>query len=215
METTPNPLEELKATHNPGVSGLLKIFPVSRLVLHVAFLSSCVLAAVLLVFTNIFSLHIEMIKVITQAVLTIIPGLLGVVLAAYALIIAFFSDSTLDRITRPLKEKPYSLFQSTNAGFAISVIILCLILIFGFTVSIFTSIADKIIVPYLLAIISNNLILFILTWGLSYGILLCIVSALNIFGIGQTTDFLKNIDRLKSLHTPPTTPASKSDDQRN
>jgi hypothetical protein len=191
-------LEKVKSNHRIGWAGILEIYPIRELCSHWTNIISLVFSTISSSLSVLLGDGSKAVSALADSVITIIPGILGVVLAAYALIITFFSGSLLDKATKPIPGKEHSLFQRSNASFALAVIVLSVILLSGFGVQQLSRVAEKIPVPPIVANTVNLLVSFILNWGLVYGIALCWLAALNMFGIGQTSSLIKALERIKA-----------------
>lgn len=193
MATKKEEIYAIRDNHEAGWRGILKIYPIKELAKHWTNIVSLLFSLVIAPSTVFLADGAKAVTALADSVVGIIPSILGVVLAAYALIITFFSGTLFEKVTKPTSGKQFSVFQRSNASFALAVIILSGVLLSGFGVQRLTLVAEKYPVAEKVADVINLILSLTLCWGLVYGILLCALAALNMFGIGQTSSFFERI----------------------
>ena len=171
--------------NDPGIKGISAIFPIRRVV-NSWWFRSCMIGSALVCGLAFYADQVlELLQLATESTISIVPGILGVVLAAYALVVAFMADSSAKILQKKVPKKDYTLIQAINASFVQAVFILTGVLLLGFAVQVVSKIAAKFPVPNLIAVAVNLGALFLILSGLCYSILLCAITAKNVFGAGQ------------------------------
>lgn len=181
-----------KNTFSPSLRRIFSIFPLGSLAREWIFILAVVLSLafslVIYVFTpNKLIAYIAKIIGITYAIL---PAVLGISLAGFAIVVSQINTDTLSRVANIPEGKPYSLYQKTNASFSITALSQLLALFISVIVDLLTPLVSKIVVIEWLADITNAIVFMLLLWLFMYSMLSVFDTIKTIFTSGQVANFL-------------------------
>lgn len=141
-----------------------------------------------------------LIEIVTDLIIQILPGVLGFILAGYALMMGLSSSDYIKKLKQH-KDQSYdhSMFQTLNATFAFVLFMLFSTLIFGVVTLIILKLecAYFEIIPMKLGIIINKAYLTFIIFLLLYSILAIKDIVINVFNFGQFVQAYKEPDKPK------------------
>jgi hypothetical protein len=186
----------IKEKFAPGIKGIFSIKPLSEIIRERFFILALVMAGLLTaVLFFLTEKRLEYIDCITDIIIMIIPAILGLSLAGFAIVIGQVNQEALSRIADLdvggiENKKTFSLYQKTNAVFSVTVLTQLIILIFAILIKIIKPLSLRVPVPGQLASMTNLAVLFTES-GLFFYALFSIVDLVqNIFTTGQIVNFL-------------------------
>ncbi len=196
--------ENLRKTFVHGINGVLETSDI----LHKLFQKK--VAIISIVVAVLLPIVASLIKVSTYDIIidllslmvNFLPGILGFTIAGYTLVVGFVQSSMMDRITEPIKENKYTLYQKMSGTFAINVIFQAIALIVAFIYHeiIFLDVNKKLMIP--LDTCGINIINFIalvfLVFWFSISVLLTIQIVLNIFNFSQLHHYIMVKNKIDS-----------------
>lgn len=170
----------------------------------------CIKPVILLILTLPFFLisnnnAFYFLDLISQTILSTFPSLIGFILAGYTLIIGFSSSDIITYLSKFNGGKGYSIFQTVNSTFAITISIMILTFIIGgFCSFIIKSDIDFIFnVNASIIEIYNFVLLFLLAFMFYYSLCSLLDIVINIFNLGQFANILaKKKSNNKDNDTP-------------
>lgn len=194
--------KRLKERFPVGLRGVFIIKPFFKTVVKDKFFITAVLVAtiidgILFFYTEKQIYYIDMIN---DLVIFVIPALLGLSLAGFAIVVSQVSQDSLDRMADLdiEEENNYSLYQKLNAVFSITVLAQLAPLIIAALVKLIKPLSIEIPVSSSMAIIGNAIVLFIELMFFLYALLSIIDLVKNIFNTGQTVNFIVIRNKLKN-----------------
>lgn len=184
--------EKAKAIFAPGRQGIFSIFPPKKLIKERPFSVSLILSILFLVLVSYIcpDKMLVLIEKQTELIIAIVPSILGLSLAGFAIVISQINTETLERIADIQENKEYSLYQKTNAAFSIMCLTQLFVLIFAVFLSLVMLFSVKIPVPKFLADGVNMFILGLLTFIFLYALFSIFDIIYTIFNSGQVVNFL-------------------------
>ncbi|SHL67573.1 hypothetical protein SAMN05444266_104362 [Chitinophaga jiangningensis] len=192
----------LKASHKPGLKGILRIQSWDKFRKKLPFQLSVIgtiFSAALFYYSP--KSYYEILSFLLQLTLSILPNLLGFSLGGYALIIGFGNSSMIKEMTKKLEHENCSLFQKLSAIFAFGLVLQ----IISLTNSIFINIAynlnlsvfDKFTCSKNIYPIINFLACILLIFPFYWALFIVPYIVTNIFSFGQVYHMFLTIDRIK------------------
>lgn len=160
----------------------------------------CIISSIFFYFFNLD--FYEGIKELKTQMLNFLPGILGFTIAGYSLMVGFIQAGMLDKISEPINESKFSLYQKMSSTFAVNVILQAIALIIAYIVHFVIFIDTKLgIVLYLpsdLINIINILSFALLTYWFPISLLMVIQVVLNIFSFSQLHHYFVNKQKVDS-----------------
>lgn len=196
--TTKQTLVNLQSTFHTSLMGIFKIaFNETSLRKNWSLIVSILVTFFAIFIIHIFKVdHYEIIIEIIEVIINFLPGILGFTIGGYSLMIGFIQGGILDKITEPLDESKYSLYQKISATFALNIIIqgLSLMIAFLFYFIDYIYINKKLIFQLSDKIIEyvNFLGLFLIIFSFTISLIMIIQVVINIFDFSQLHHFITN-----------------------
>lgn len=115
--------EKAKAIFAPGRQGIFSIFPPKKLINERPFSVSLILSILFLVLVSYIcpDKMLVLIEKQTELIIAIVPSILGLSLAGFAIVISQINTETLERIADIQENKEYSLYQKNKCSFLYNV----------------------------------------------------------------------------------------------
>ena len=173
-----------------GIRGIFSIMPIKRLLTERTFILALLLSILLTIFVSVSGYTLSYIERVTNLTKDIIPAILGLSLAGFAIVISQMNTETFKRTANIQEGKTHSLYQKTNAAFAIMCLSQLISLILSIVVSLIMPITVNIPVTELQANLVNIFLIFILTFILLYSLFSVFDIIYTIFASGQIVNFM-------------------------
>lgn len=175
-----------------GIKGIFSIFSIKRLIKETSFLVSLCLAIIFSIVVVIFcnDKMLDIIEKIIDLIIAIVPAILGLSLAGFAIVISQINTETLERTADIQKKNENSLYQKTNAAFSIMCLTQLTALIISVILTLIMQISKKILVSYFIAKIVNIILIFLLTFICLYALFSVFDIIYTIFNSGQIVNFI-------------------------
>jgi len=185
----------------PGLKGIFLVRPVNMILRERAFIISAVGALFLLIIALVFpEKQIFYLDMMTDFIVSVIPAILGLSLAGFAIVVSQLNEKALSRLTNisdVMDKKEYSLYQKTNAVFSITVLAQLLPLLAALLIKVIKPISMENPVSGLCATLGNVFALFIESLLFLYGLLSIVDLVQNIFTTSQLVNYLLERDKYK------------------
>ena len=175
-----------------GIKGIFSIFSIKRLIKETSFLVSLCLAIIFSIVAFIFcnDKMLDIIEKIIDLIIAIVPAILGLSLAGFAIVISQINTETLERTADIQKKNENSLYQKTNAAVSIMCLTQLTALIIAVILTLIMQISKKILVSYFIAKIVNIILIFLLTFICLYALFSVFDIIYTIFNSGQIVNFI-------------------------
>jgi hypothetical protein len=183
----------LKKKFATGFMGFLSLKPFKKTVTDKFFIVAFIISLTLDIFVFRESeKQLDYIEMFVTMIFSIIPAVLGLSLAGFAIVISQISEKTLKKITDVdvEKEGETSLYQDVNIVFTLSVLAQFVPLIIAILINLIKPISLQILVTPKTAIITNIIILHLESWAFFYALFSIVDLAINIFTMGQIVNFI-------------------------
>jgi len=183
----------LKKKFTPGLKGFLSLKPVKEVITDKFFIAALVIALILDCFVLLDpEKQLDYIEMLGTMIFSIIPAVLGLSLAGFAIVISQVSEKALELITKVdiEKEGDKSLYQDVNMVFTLFVLAQFIPLIIAIFINLIKPFSLQILVTQKTATIANFMILLFESWAFFYALLSIVDLALNIFTMGQVVNFI-------------------------
>jgi hypothetical protein len=202
MAKTNQTKDNLRETFLTGLSGIFKIAGLKKTFFSYWFsIVPIFIALITVVCILIFRLDsLKFVLEIKNTMLDFLPGILGFTIAGFALMVGFIQAGMLDKITEPVKDSKFSLYQKMSSTFATNVILQAVALIIAYTAHFINYIDSNrnnaFKLPSNSAEIINYLGVFVLSYWFSISLFLVIQIIVNIFGFSQLHHYFINKAKL-------------------
>lgn len=190
-------IEDIKRKHKGGFNTLLMIYLKHKRLLKSLQLWLAVGFSIIFLLLSLFCLNgkvsiIELMAVVVNNVLSIMPTILGFSLTGYVLFIGFGNSNFMKNVTEQ-NDEGYSFFQHFSSIFAWCVLVQSITLILSFVVSFFIGLN----IQYENALIVNYAVLYIVLLSMFYSLFLIVRFVLNMFQFSQEVQFYYTENKLK------------------
>jgi|GEM_PF-5940537 membrane protein len=198
--------ENARSIFGMKIKGIFSIFPIKRLLKECSFIISlfCAMVFSILVFIICRNEMLNIIEKIITLIIAIVPAILGLSLAGFAIVISQINNETLERTANIENKNQRSLYQKTNAVFSIMCLTQLTALILATILSLVMQISKKILVSYFIANTVNITLIFLLVFICVYALFSVFDIIYTIFDLGQIVNFIFLKNRIKkesaSLH---------------
>jgi len=199
METNQN-LQNISNSFEPGLKGVFSIVSKKQIFCSWVFVTSVILSIITIIFINIFQVDLKaFIGQITDLVWKFLPSVLGFTVTGYAVIIGFSQTSIIEAITEKLGDSNYSLYQRISALFALNIMCQAITLIFAGAIAVSTFIesshVDFFYLPNGIIVAINEIVSFLITFGLFISLIVVLQIVLNVFSFSQLIHFETNKEK--------------------
>jgi len=199
---TKNEREGLKASHPMGLKGLLEVYDVASLVKEKYFWPSAIIGILVPLACFYFEVSLlDLIALVADTIILILPGIIGVTLAGYALIAGLGNTDFIRRASKPAGKSGFSYQQRTTAVFGMSILVQAAILIGSFLLKVLSPIIKMVPVRASLANTVNFVVLAFLVGAGLYALFLIVDTVVSIFNYAQTVHFTIRKDSIESENT--------------
>jgi len=200
--TTNQTQENIANTTTVGLRAILKIGEFKKSILT-AWSSIIATTAALLFLISCSVLKIEIYPLLIEIknnIINFLPNILGFTVAGYALVVGFIQTDLLERITEREENSPYSLYQKMSSIFAINILLqgFSLLIAYLFHYINYLDLNNKLnfsFSPYYIAF-TNWIGLTIITFCLTFSLLMVLQIVINIFNFSQLHHYLINKSKL-------------------
>ena len=182
---------ELRASHPMGLKGLLSVYEIASLMKEKYFWPSTIVGIMVpsaCVYLEVSLL--ELIALTADTIILILPGIIGVTLAGYALIAGLGNTDFIRKASNPTSNGGFSYQQRTTAVFGMSIFVQAVILIVSFLLTVLSPIITMVPVHAGLADTVNFIVLALLIGAGLYALFLIIDTVVSIFNYAQTVHFV-------------------------
>lgn len=183
-----------RSIFSTGIKEIFIIFPFKRLIKEIGFIISFILALAYSLVIILFCPEklLNAINLEVELVLAIVPAMLGLSLAGFAIIIGQVNQDVLNRTgdIPDVNKKKFSLYQTTNAAFSITVLVQLCALFIAVTVTLAKLITPHIPVSERMAIWGNGIVIVLMTFFLIYIFFSVLDTVKAIFNSGQIVNFI-------------------------
>lgn len=204
MAKTRQTKENIQATFLTGLSGIFKIVGYKKIFFSYWLTILPVIISVISVLLSLM-LHLDPLNFLLElknVMIDFLPGILGFTIAGFALMVGFIQSGMLDKITEPIRDSKFSLYQKMSATFATNVILQAMALIIAYIVH-FISYFDSnkkidYNIPGALAETANYLGILLLSYWFFISLFLVIQIIINIFGFSQLHHYFINKAKIEA-----------------
>lgn len=185
-------IENAKTIFAPRLKGIFFIFPIKGLLKECSFIITLFISVTFSMLTFFICLNniLYMIEKIINLIIAIVPAILGLSLAGFAIVINQINTETLERTAIINEKGTSSLYQKTNAAFAIMCLTQLIALIVATLLTIIMPISKKITVSCFIANSVNIVLIFLLTFICLYALFSGFDTIYAIFNSGQLANFM-------------------------
>jgi hypothetical protein len=199
--------ENLELTFLTGFSGMLKISGSGSgksIFRHWTIWWSIVVAVIIPAFACILKIEtLNLILEIKTVMINALPNLLGFTIAGYSLMVGFIQSGMLEKITEPIKDSKFSLYQRMSSTFALNIITQALALILAVIIHFISYLDSNSKVGFRLcpsAIPTVNFIgLILISFWFAISLLMIIQIVLNIFSFSQLHHYFINKFKIEKV----------------
>jgi len=196
---TENEGEALRMSHPMGLKGLLSVYGVASLVKEKYFYPSAALGIIVPIASLLLKVALQsLIALVADTIILILPGIIGVTLAGYALIAGLGNTDFIRRASKPTGKKGFSYQQRTTAVFGMSILVQAAILIVSFLLKVLSPLVAMVPVEEALADTANFAVLAFLIGAGLYALFLIVDTVVSIFNYAQTVHFTIRKDIIES-----------------
>lgn len=195
--TTIEELQDNKEIFESDLKTIFKIFGLSRflkdVLLWISILISLILSIILYFNSNQQLIYINKIKNIC---FMIVPAMVGLSVAGFAIAMTQFDRNTLEKIADIDDGENSSLYQKTSAVFSVTIFVQVTALLMAVIAEFVMPFSTKVSISYKTANIINSISFFILCQTFLYAIFIIIDLVKNIFACSQTLNFLIILNKI-------------------
>ncbi|MCL2139361.1 MAG: hypothetical protein FWH41_07510 [Treponema sp.] len=184
--------EKVLKKFTTGLKGIFAIRPFKELIFHNFFVVALVISLVLSVLLWFFpDDQLSYIEITTGLILAILPTIIGLALAAFAIGISQISEKNLERMaeTDVHDENAYSLYQELNAAFSITALAQLIPLFIAILITLSKPLTLKIVVSDTFASLGNIIVFFFECLFFLNSLMLIVDLIQNIFTTGQLVNY--------------------------
>ena len=198
--------EKIKEKFPFGYKGIFTIKPVSFYIKDVffiiGFILSISLSLVLWFFPEEQLLYID---ILVNLIVTIIPAMLGLSLAGFAIVISQINEKALVKLTDVNIDdnKNYSMYQTLCAVFSVTVLIQIIPLVIAGTISLIKPLTLKLSVSYIAASLGNCTAIFLSCVFFLLSLFSIIDLIRNIFAAGELVNYVFTKNKLEESQKAP------------
>lgn len=183
-----------------GFKGVLKIAEYNKLIKSFSTIASLILSIIVIAIT--ITLNVDfylLILEIKSLMINFLPSILGFTIAGYTLVVGFIQGGMLDRISEPMKDSKFSLYQKMSSSFALIIItqLIALLIAYSYHLFIFFDSNMKFVNPTNPKCV-NYIALPLITFSFLLSFFLSIQLVLNIFGFSQLHHYMINIEKVNN-----------------
>ncbi|ADQ80430.1 hypothetical protein Palpr_2294 [Paludibacter propionicigenes WB4] len=195
--------ENIKDNFVVGLKGIFKIVGLKEIIFSVVNILSISLSIIIIICSFIFELdEYKLIVEIVGLMVNFLPSILGFTIAGYTLVVGFIQSGMLSKISEPIEDSKYSLYQNMSSNFALNVIFQGFALIFAFFVHFIIYFDNEIIsnIEIYYYDIINKLGLFLILYWFIISLFLVIQITINIFNFSQLHHYFINKEKLDKIN---------------
>ncbi|MES2479949.1 MAG: hypothetical protein V4561_12745 [Bacteroidota bacterium] len=195
-------LNDIKDFHTVSWKGIKKILIERKTFRKKPFIYSIVITFLICLLIAVFKSEqsYDLLKEITEMVVSIFPNLLGFSLGGYAIVVGFSNNELIKKAT---KIRKYSVFQQLSAIFAMTVLFQVITVFIALIITCFIKFESTEILPNLIGSFGNyvNVIsLFLLLLGAVYSLVMTPYIVYNLFTLSQLVNSHFTIEKAKEDH---------------
>lgn len=183
-----------------GLKGIFSIIGIGKVLFSKLNIITTTLTIIFVFIVGMFNIDkYELIGEIKSLMINFLPNILGFTIAGYTLVVGFIQGGMLNKISEPMKDSKYSLYQNMSANFAINVIFQGFALIFAFFIRFVIYFDDELNIDFgsCYYCIVNNVGLLLITYWFLISLLLIIQIIINIFDFSQLHHYYINKEKLE------------------
>jgi hypothetical protein len=195
--------QSIKDRFPVGLKGIFTVKPFFETVtkdkfFYIAALIAVGISVIPLVFTDKQIYYIDMIN---EIIISVIPALLGLSLAGFAIVVSQVSEDSLLRMgdLNIEKSNDYSLYQKLNAVFSITVLAQIVPLVIAVLVRLIKPLSFEIPVNVLMATAGNIITLFVELLFFLYALFSIVDLIKNIFTTSQMVNLIVFCNKMKTI----------------
>lgn len=183
-------LQKAKKTFQPGIKGINSIHSMKKMFAGKVFILSCLITVLIVILFAFYEQQIDLIINIIDLIFIVIPTVLGLSLAGFAISISQISNESMEPLAIIQEGKDFSLYQTSNAVFSQTILAQFYCLLIAILTKIILPISIQIPVNAKLAVFVNALIMLLIAFSFIFSFLLIFDLVQNLFTTGQTANFL-------------------------
>lgn len=193
--------KQFQKIHRGDLSTLLKIYWENKPIYKSLFFWGSLFLSVIILSISLFVSisKYEAIELLANTAISVFPSILGFNLGGYILLISLNTSKILDEVTEPNLDhgEQYSFYQKMSSVFAFSLLLQAFTIVCGMILIFIIKIGKSHEINYWIAEFINSIVLFFMSFILSYSTFLISQIVLNIFNYGQVLHFFIRIDKLE------------------
>lgn len=181
---------QIKDQHIAGYKGISLIYDSSQIKESRPFICSFFTAIFLLILINTSNKSLFDVLIFwSDTIISIFPNIIGFTLGGFAIIVGFGNTDMLRTMTKPLKNKNYSIFQKLCAIFAFSLLLQLSTILFSYLIKYIIFLEINIpSIPFCTLV--NSIVIFIISFMGIWSLTILASLTVNIFNLGQMHHFL-------------------------
>ena len=198
---TSQTIDNIKKTFLLGLPGILKTSGPRKVLTTAVFIISFSLSIVFI--GTVYATQVEPYSLIIDVknnIITFLPSILGFTIGGYALVVGFVQSNMMNKISEPLLDEDYSLYQRMTSTFALNLIIqgfgLIVAYFYHYVIYIDSNAKQQLIADLNILKFINYVGLWFLAFNFLISLFLVVQIIINIFNFSQLHHYTVNIEKV-------------------